>query len=91
MRCSPTLGGETSIPHEYLKRFPFGLMDSSKPEDTGDDESAALEDENDQVKNEKDVPFFNKREMKSQGADLVQVILKTHYRQGWDFLTNRKV
>ena len=92
-RCSPTLGGEVPVAHEFLKRFPFELID----EDVGDGdledgemdekEAAALEDKEDLVHTEDSIPYFNVKEMKKQGNYLVEKLLKADYRQGWRFLT----
>ena len=63
--CSPTLGGEVPVAFEFVKRFPFELVDDYG-EDTmeeggtdmlNDDERAAVADEQDIVANEQDIPF----------------------------------
>ena len=93
--CSPTLGGEVPVAFEFLKRFPFKLVEDYD-EDTievGDrdmlnyDERAALADEQDIVANEQDIPFYNQTEMKRIGAYHVEQILRGQYRQGWRFFT----
>ena len=94
-RCSPTLGGEVAVAFEFVKRFPFELVDDYG-EDTieegdtdmlNDDERAALADEQDMVANEQDIPFYNQTEMERNGAYHVEQILRGQYRQGWRFLT----
>ena len=94
-RCSPTLGGEVPVAFEFVKRFPFELVDDFG-EDTieegdtdmlNDDERAALADEQDIVANEQDIPFYNQIEMERIGPFHVQQILRGQYRQGWRFLT----
>ena len=94
-RCSPMLGGEVPVAFEFVKRFPFELVDDYG-EDTikegdkdmlNDDERAALADEQDIVANEQDIPFYNQTEMERIGAYLVEQILRGQYRQGWRFLT----
>ena len=93
--CSPTLGGEVPVAFEFVKRFPFELVDDYG-EDTieegdtdmlNDDERAALADEQDIVANEQDIPFYNQNEMERIGAYHVEQILRGQYRQGWRFLT----
>ena len=94
-RCSPTLGGEGPVALEFVKRFPFELVDDYG-DDTieegdidmlNDDERAALADEQDIVANEQDIPFYNQTEMERMGAYHVEQILRGQYRQGWRFLT----
>ena len=94
-RCSPTLGGGVPVAFEFLKRFPFGLVDDYG-EDTieegdtdmlNDGERAALADEQDIEANEQDIPFYNQTEMERIGAYHVEQILRRQYRQGWRFLT----
>ena len=60
--CSPTLGGEVPVAFEFVKRFPFELVDDYTIEEgdkdmLNDDEPAALADEQDIVANEQDIPF----------------------------------
>ena len=94
-RCSPTLGGEVPVAFEFVKRFPFELVDDYG-EDTieegdtdmlNDDERAELADEQEIVANEQDIPFYNQTEMERIGAYHVEQILRGQYRQGWRFLT----
>ena len=94
-RCPPTLGGGVPVAFDFVKRFPFELVDDYG-EDTmeegdtdmlNDDERAALADEQDIVANEQDIPFYNQTEMERNGAYLVDQILRGQYRQGWRFLT----
>ena len=94
-RCSPTLGGEVPVAFEFVKRFPFDLVDDYG-EDTfeegdtdmlNDDDQAALAHEQDIVANEQDIPFYNQTEMEGIGAEDVEQILRGQYRQGWRFLT----
>ena len=89
-RCSPTLGGEVPVAFEFVKPFPFELVDDYG-EDTieegdtdmlNDDERAALADKQDMVANEQDIPFYNQTEMERIGAYHVQQILRGQYRQG---------
>ena len=64
-RCSPTLAAEVPVAFEFVKRFPFELLDdyggnTIEGGDTdmlNDDERAALADEHDMVANEQDIPF----------------------------------
>ena len=92
--CSPTLGGEVPVAFEFVKRFPFEVVDDYgedkiKEGDTymlNDYERAALADEQDIVANERDIPFYNQTEMERIGAYHVQQILRGQYRQGWLFL-----
>ena len=95
-RCSPTLAAEVPVAFEFVKHFPFELVDDYG-EDTitegdtdmlNDDERAALADEQDIVANEQDRPFYNQTEMERIGAYHVEQILGGQYRQGWRFLTN---
>ena len=95
-RCSPTLGGEVPVAFEFVKRFPFELVDDYG-EDTieegdtdmlNDDERAVLVDEQDIVANEKDISFYNQTEMERIGAYHIKQILRGQYRQGRRFLTN---
>ena len=94
-RCSPTLGGEVPVAFEFVKRFPFELVDDYGEDtieegDTGmlnDDERAALADEQDILANEHDIPFYNQTEMERIGAYHVEQILRGQYTQGWRFLT----
>ena len=94
-RCSPTLGGEVPVAFEFVKRFPFELLDDCG-EDTieegdtdllNDDERAALADEQDIVVTEQDIPFYNQAEMERIGAYHVEQILRGQYRQVCRFLT----
>ena len=93
--CSPTLGGEVPVTFEFVKRFPFELVDDYGEDtieegDTNmliDDERAALADEQDIVANEQNIPFDNQTELVGIGAYHVEQILG-QYRQGWRFLTN---
>ena len=93
-RCSPTLGREVPVTFEFVKRFPFELVDDYD-EDTiaegdtdmlNDDEQAALADEQDIVANEQDIPFYNQTEMDRIGPYHVEQILRGQSRQGWCFL-----
>ena len=95
VRCSRTLGGEVPVAFEFVKGFPFELVDDYGADtvDEGDtdmlndDERAALADEQDIVANEQDIPFYNQTEMERIGAYHVEQILRGQYRQGWRFLT----
>ena len=94
-RCSPTLGGEVPIAFEFVKHFPFELVDDygENTIEEGDtdmlnnDERAALADEQDIVANEQDIPFYSQIEMERIGAYHVEQILRGQYRQGSRFLT----
>ena len=94
-RCSPTSGGEVPVAFEFLKRFPFELLDdygedTIEEEDTvmlNDDERAALAHEQDIVANEQDITFYNETKMERIGAYHVEQILRGQYSQGWRFLT----
>ena len=94
-RCSPTLDGEVPVAFEFVKRFPFELVDDYG-EDTieggdtdmlNDDERAALADEQDIAANEQDIPLYNWTQMEREGTYHVEQILRGQYRQGWRFLT----
>ena len=93
--CSPTLRGEVPVAFQFVKRFPFELVDDYG-EDTleegdtdklNDGEPPALADEQDIVANEQHLPFQNQTEMERIGPYHVQQILRAQYRQGWRFLT----
>ena len=65
--CSPTCGGEVPVAFEFVKPFPFELVDDYG-EDTieegdtdmlNDSERVALADEQDIVANEQHIPFYN--------------------------------
>ena len=80
---------------EFVKRFPFELVDDYG-EDTieegdtdmlNDNERAVLADEQDIVANEQDIPFYNQTEMERIGAYQVEQILRGQYGQGWRLLT----
>ena len=95
-RCSPVLGGEVPVAFEFVKYFPFELVDGCA-EDTieegdtdmlNDGKRAALADEQDFVANEQDIPFYNQTEMERIGAYHFKQILRGQYRQRWPFLTN---
>ena len=83
-RCSPTLGGKVSVALEFVKRFPFELVDDYGKDtieegDTdmlNDDEQAALADEQDIVANEQDIPLYNQTDMEGIGAYHVEQILR---------------
>ena len=53
----------------------------------GTDEAAALEGEDGLVQNKGEIPLYNKREMKSQGNYIVELLLKAKYLQGSRFVT----
>ena len=88
-RCSPTLGGEVPVAFEFVKGFPFELVDDYDEDtipqgDTGmlnDDERAAFADEHGIVANEQDIPFYNQTEMERIGAYHVVQILRGQYRK----------
>ena len=91
-RFGPALGGEVPVAFEFVKRFPFELVDDYV-EDTieegdtnmlNDDEQAA---EQDIMANEQDIPFYNQTEKERIGAYHVEQILREQYRQGWRLLT----
>ena len=94
-RCSPTLGGEVPVAFEFVKRFPFELVDDYGEDaiEEGDtdmlnnDERAALADEQEIVANEQHIPFYHQTEIERIGAYHVELILRGQYRQGWRFLT----
>ena len=83
-RCSPTLGGEAPVAFEFVKRFPFELVDDYDEEtieegDTDilkDDERAALADEQDIAANEQDIPFYTQTEMYRIAAYHVEQMLR---------------
>ena len=93
--CSPTLGGEVPVAFEFVKRFPFELVDDydvdtieeGDADMLNDDERAAPADEQDIVGNEQDIPCYNKMEMERIAAYHVEQILTGQYRQGSRFLT----
>ena len=70
-RCSPTLGAEVLLAFEFVKRFPFQLVDDCCEDaieegDTdmlNDDERAVSAHEQDIMPNEQDIPFYNQTEM----------------------------
>ena len=94
-RCSPTLGGEVPVAFEFLKPFPFELVDhygedrieEAYTDMLNGDERAALALEQDIVSNEQDMPFYNESEMERIGAYHVEQILRGRYRQGLRLLT----
>ena len=84
------MGGEVPVPFEFVKRFPFELVDDYD-EDTiaegdtdmlNEDERAALADKQDLVANDQDIPFYNQTEMGRIGAYHFDQILRGQYRQG---------
>ena len=97
-RCSPTLGGEVPVAFEFVKRFPFELVDDygentmeeGNADMLNDDERAALADEQEIVTNEQEIPFYNQTEMERIGACHLEQVLRGQYRQGWRFLTKRE-
>ena len=97
-RCSSTPGGEVPVALEFVKRFPFELLDdygenTIEEGDTdmlNDDERAPLGDEQDIMANEQYISSYNEAEMERIGAYHVEQILRGQSRQGWRFSTKWK-
>ena len=93
-RCSPTFGGEVPVALEFVKCFPFELVDDYVEVTIEERDMdmlnangrAALADEQDIVANDQDIPFYNQTEMERIAAYHVGQILRGQYRQGWRIL-----
>ena len=95
-RCSPTLGGEVNVAHNYLRQWPFSLSVNSDSKSDEFEAEAANEDEELEAEetDQRDVrdktgqslPLYDAKEMHAQGNYLVESILQVRYKRGWRFL-----
>ena len=96
MRCSPTLGGEVNVAHNYLKQWLFSL--SLNPDSESDEFEAEAANEDEELKAEEtdqrdvrdetgqSLPLYDVKEMHAQRNYFGHSILQARHKQGWRFV-----